>query len=98
MCIRDSTHTVLSLKKYNNILYISNYGVQSVSRLSKLYGSVDEVDLFAGAVAEKHAPGAMLGPTFVCLIGDQFARFRRGDRFFYEESGQPSSFSESKIK
>lgn len=47
-------------------------------------------------MAEKPKPGAILGPTFVCLVGDQFARLKRGDPFFYEEGGQTSSFSESK--
>ena len=62
--------------------------------LQSIYPSVDEVDLFVGAVAERPLKGALLGPTFVCLVGDQFARLRRGDRFFYEEAGQPSTFSQ----
>lgn len=66
---------------------------QSVNALRRLYPSVEEVDLFPAAMAEAAAPGALLGPTFVCLVGDQFSRLRRGDRFYYEESGQPSTFS-----
>jgi len=65
---------------------------QSIDILRNLYGSVDEVDLFAAGVSEKPVPGALLGPTFLCLVGDQFGRLRRGDRFFYEEGNQPSSF------
>jgi peroxidase len=72
--------------------------MQSVAALRALYPSVDEIDLFAAAVAEKPLPGALLGQTFVCLVGDQFARLRRGDRFYYEEDGQPSTFSPSKYK
>jgi hypothetical protein len=72
------------------------FWLQSVAALQALYSSVDEIDLFAAAVAEKPLPGALLGQTFVCLVGDQFARLRRGDRFYYEEGGQPSSFSPRK--
>lgn len=66
--------------------------------LREIYPSVDEIDLYVAAVAEKPLPGALLGQTFVCLVGDQFARLRRGDRFYYEEGGQPSSFSPRKQK
>lgn len=72
---------------------IDDMDPQSINRLATVYPSVDEVDLFVGAVSEKPAQGAMLGPTFVCLVGDQFARLRRADRFFYEESNQLSTFS-----
>ncbi|XP_039283319.1 peroxidase [Nilaparvata lugens] len=70
---------------------------QSVQKLRSIYGSVDEIDLFSGAVAEKPTGSAILGPTFVCLVGDQFARLRRGDSFFYEEGGQSASFTEEQL-
>nr|CAD7570072.1 unnamed protein product [Timema californicum] len=71
---------------------------KSLDSLKSLYGSVDEVDLFVAAVAEKPLEGALLGQTFVCLVGDQFSRLRRGDRFFYEESDQQSSFTPAQLE
>ena len=71
---------------------------QSIAVLQSLYPSVDEVDLFAAGVSERPALGALLGPTFTCIVGDQFGRLRRGDRFFYEEGNQPSSFKPDQLQ
>ena len=57
----------------------------------RLYSSPEDVDLFVGGMAEQKMAGAILGPTFVCIVGDQFARLRRGDRFYFEE--QSARFS-----
>ena len=38
---------------------------------------------FQGGLAEKPASGAVVGPTFQCLIGEQFRRAKFGDRFFF---------------
>lgn len=69
----------------------------TITLLSRLYSTPDEVDLFPGAMGERPKVGAMLGPTLICLIGDQFARLRRSDRFFYEEGNQSSTFSEQQL-
>lgn len=67
-----------------------------IGALKRAYRSVDDVDLFVGGLMEKPVEDALVGPTFVCIIGDQFARLRRGDRFFYDIQGQPHSFTQSK--
>jgi peroxidase len=53
------------------------------AKLKALYGSVDNIDPFVGALAEDHLPGASVGPTILASVGNQFQRLRDGDRFFY---------------
>ena len=69
---------------------------QLVRRMETVYKSVDDIDFFVGGITEKPVAGGLLGWTFLCIIGDQFARARRGDRFFYDLGGQPGSFTEGK--
>lgn len=39
------------------------------------------MELFVGAVAEDVPNGSRIGPTFICIIADQFRRLRDGDRY-----------------
>ena len=59
----------------------------AVERLKKIYSSVQDIDLFAGGMSEKHISGVMLGPTFHCILLKQFEALRDGDRFYYENEG-----------
>ena len=54
------------------------------NQLQAEYGSVDNIDLWVGGLAENHVPGASVGSLFSKIITDQFARLRDGDRFWYE--------------
>ena len=59
----------------------SDVAVQN--ELEATYGTVNQIDPFEGMLAEDHVPGADVGPTIKAILGDQFARLRDGDRFFY---------------
>lgn len=69
-----------------------------IPRLQKIYQSVDDLDLFLMGLAEIPTTGALVGPTFACILGLQFQRIRRSDRFWYENFFFPSLFTEGKIQ
>ncbi|KAF0292082.1 Chorion peroxidase [Amphibalanus amphitrite] len=54
--------------------------------LQSVYGSPRDIDLWVGGVLEGRAPAARVGPTFQCIIEEQFRRARDGDRFFYDRA------------
>jgi peroxidase len=53
-------------------------------KLQDLYGSVDNIDLWVGALAEDHVAGASTGPLIKAVLSDQFERLRDGDRYWFE--------------
>jgi hypothetical protein len=54
------------------------------ANLETLYGTVDNIDLWVGGLAEDHVPGSSVGPLFRRIIADQFERLRDGDRLWYQ--------------
>ena len=56
------------------------------AELQSLYGSVNDVDVWVGALAEDHLPGAIVGELLMAVIADQFEALRDGDRFWYQST------------
>lgn len=61
---------------------------QDVEKLAALYEDPDDVELTVGGSLEKPVPGTLAGPTFLCILTEQFYRTRVGDRFWFENSGE----------
>jgi peroxidase len=82
------------LPDYNNLR--NAYGVGRVTsfdqissdpviqqKLFELYGNVENIDPFVGALAEDHLTGSSAGALIHAVVVNQFERLRDGDRFFY---------------
>ena len=72
----------LGLERHADFASITS-DVALQERLGSVYGSVDEVDLWVGGLAEDHVEGALVGQTNFVILRDQFERLRDGDRFWY---------------
>lgn len=55
---------------------------------------MDDVDFTVAGSLERHVPGTEAGPTFNCLLMEQFYRGRVGDRYFFESANSPNPFTE----
>ena len=72
----------------------------TVDRLASVYDSVEDIDLFSGGLSERPVVGGMVGPTFACILGQQFLNLRRGDRFWYENGPgvNPGAFQPDQLR
>jgi peroxidase len=89
--VRIITEDIMNKWKW---IKTSRSALQIINRFKMLYDSVDDIDLFIAGTSERVAEGALVGPTFQCMIGQQFLRIKRGDRYFYDLSGQAGSFTQ----
>jgi peroxidase len=82
----NQTRVALHLEPYSDFSQIT--GDPTVAaHLQQEFGSVDNIDLFIGGLAEDHASGAMVGPTFQAIIAKQFENLRDGDRLWWQNQG-----------
>jgi len=84
----NQTRKALGMKTYDSYEDLTP-DTKLQANLKTVYGEngIDNVDLFIGGLAEQHADGAVVGPTFQAIIADQFQRLRAGDRFFWQNEG-----------
>lgn len=81
----NATRVALGLPKVTDFSQITaNKGLQQ--SLKDLYGTVENIDLWVGVLAEDHVKGGSVGATGRAIILEQFGRLRAADRFWYENT------------
>ncbi|KAJ8977727.1 hypothetical protein NQ317_019401, partial [Molorchus minor] len=108
---RGRDHGLRPYNDYRNLVGLptftsfADFGkVQSVlqthgEKLSRLYATVDDVDLWIGGLLEEKAPGSIVGLTFRDIIAEQFSRLKKGDRYFFDNdpSINPGHFTPDQL-
>ena len=70
----------------------SNLELQS--KLEQIYGNVNDIDVWVGALAEDHLDGGSVGELTRKMLVDQFTALRDGDRFWYQNMFEGSQLAE----
>jgi hypothetical protein len=88
----NTIRTAYGLPRVTSFAQItSNADVQA--KLRSLYGSVNNIDAWVGALAEDHVPGTSTGPLIRRVVIDEFTRQRDGNRYWYERTFSGSALS-----
>jgi hypothetical protein len=80
----NATRAALKLPLVADFIQLTGGDADLANGFASVYGHIDDVDLWAGGLAEPHVLGAMIGETFREILVDQFTRTRSADRFYYE--------------
>lgn len=78
----NTVRAAFGLSKVASFAQISS-NTATQTALQDLYGNVDNIDAWVGALAEDHVPGSSVGPLIFAGLLDQFSRAVLGDKFFF---------------
>ncbi|XP_050401147.1 peroxidase-like protein 3 [Patella vulgata] len=66
--------------------------------MAGIYRSVDDIDVFVGGLAEPPLGGSQLGPTFTCILAQQFRDLKFGDSFWHETKDRKRGFKSDQLE
>ncbi|XP_046846921.1 eosinophil peroxidase-like [Xenia sp. Carnegie-2017] len=87
----------------HGLRFICTFEPEVLQSLKSVYNNRPQnTDVFAAGIGEKPRISSanespILGPTFTCIVKDQFDRLRQGDRFFYTNP-LPEGFTDAQRK
>lgn len=67
---------------------------ERANKLTEIYGSPNNCDLWIGIISEDSHENGILGETGAKIVGEQFSHIRNGDRFWFENDYPASVISE----
>lgn len=94
----SGTHNNCNLLRSPCNTSVTYLNLQSAYSIFKtfIYSDVLDIDLWTGMVTETKIGDSISGEVQSCLVAEQFANLRNGDRFWYETSDSSVGFTSGK--
>ncbi|CAL1288900.1 unnamed protein product, partial [Larinioides sclopetarius] len=86
----DGTILISSFDDLYNYRLMSK---KNANLLKRIYAAKENIDMYVGMQMENHMPGAVTGPSTVCINAKQFFFEQKGDRFYFDLEGPKAPFS-----
>ena len=93
----NSLRVYFGLEKVTSFEEI-NTNKEIQDQLRSIYGDVNNIDAWVGMVSELHMKESSMGTLMHEIIKTQFEMFRDGDRFYYENDPEFSTFDLVELK
>ncbi len=94
----NSLREEYGLSRYTSFNQICPGDPVLAGQLASLYGDIDDIDPWVGALCEDHLPNTLFGPLMTAVVYTQFLSIRNGDRFYYENDPALSPEEKNRIK
>ncbi|XP_064611459.1 peroxinectin A-like isoform X2 [Liolophura sinensis] len=93
----NSWRRSLNLTTSSSFTSLPDIPAATTEALASVYGHPDDIDVWTGGVAEEPVTGGLIGPLFGNILGRQFERYKRGDRFWYETGRTLHAFTSAQL-
>ncbi|KAK6174188.1 hypothetical protein SNE40_017509 [Patella caerulea] len=84
------------LSTFNNFQSMPGLQPGAAQQFSRIYRTPEDIDVFSGGLSEVNIAGGLVGPTFACILANQFRAIREGDRFWYDRPGN-TGFTQAQL-
>lgn len=76
------------------------FNEKNVELLKKFYKSPEDVDFYVGGMLElfEHVANPVAGPTFGCVIGENYRNVMGGDIYYYTHPENPYPFTPKQLE
>ncbi|XP_055951598.1 peroxidase-like [Argiope bruennichi] len=92
--VKFCSEGAIIISSFDDLYKLGLMSKDNADLLKTTYLAVEDIDMWVGIQLEYHMPGAITGPSAVCINAKQFYFNQKGDRFYFDIEGPGAPFTD----